>query len=255
MRLQIVSDLHLSHWSQAMRLPKAEVLPLLVPETDADAIIVAGDIDDGGQGVMCSTLAQIRPSQPVLYVLGNHDFYGGRMPSETEDSLYCIVGLAGKISCGQSGLRFGERFVGTTLWHDDTEIARYLAPDWSDSCIIGWREEVGEANRRAQRLLAEELTPGAVLITHFLPTRASIAPKYKGYPTNCFFVSDLEELIAARKPALVIHGHTHTAQDYTLPCGVRVVCNPVGYPGENYNHRSTNPEHWPPRPMIVEVGP
>src|SRR3954462_11909898 len=64
MKLNILSDLHLS---------QAE-LPLR--ESDADAVILAGDIARPEQALEWAK----RLAKPVLYVPGNHEFYGGSIP-------------------------------------------------------------------------------------------------------------------------------------------------------------------------------
>jgi Icc-related predicted phosphoesterase len=69
-------------------------------------------------------------------------------------------------------------------------------------------------------------------MTHFPPILQSEHPKYAGDPYNPYFVNDLPDLVRELKPKLWVHGHTHSAFDYEFE-GVRVVCNPIGYPGEN----------------------
>jgi hypothetical protein len=75
--------------------------------------------------------------------------------------------------------------------------------------------------------LAEEFDGPTVVVTHFLPHRRSIHPKYEGDRFNPAFASDLAHLV--RPPVtLWIHGHTHESFDYVVN-GTRVVCNPRGY--------------------------
>src|SRR3954454_18540885 len=64
MKLNILSDLHLSQAG----------LPL--PQTDADAVILAGDIARPEQALEWAS----QLGKPVLYVPGNHEFYGGSVP-------------------------------------------------------------------------------------------------------------------------------------------------------------------------------
>lgn len=63
MKIRILSDLHLEfqQWSP--------------PKAAADIIVLAGDIDLGIHGVEWGR--QSFPSSPVVYVPGNHEFYGG----------------------------------------------------------------------------------------------------------------------------------------------------------------------------------
>lgn len=87
---------------------------------------------------------------------------------------------------------------------------------------------VYEANRRLRALLSEELAEGDVVVTHHLPSRRSIAPRYRHSPLNCFFLCDQEELIVERRPALWLHGHTHSSVDRQIG-STRIACNPFGY--------------------------
>ena len=56
--------------------------------------------------------------------------------------------------------------------------------------------------------------------------------KYAGNPLNPYFCNNLDNFILDTKPFLWIHGHTHSEFDYFLG-DTRVICNPLGYPGEN----------------------
>ena len=64
MKLNILSDLHLGQGG----------LPL--PQTGADLVILAGDIARPAEAMAWAS----RIGQPVLYVAGNHEFYGGSLP-------------------------------------------------------------------------------------------------------------------------------------------------------------------------------
>jgi predicted phosphodiesterase len=64
MKLQIYSDLH------------AEFAPLEPASIDADVVILAGDIDIKSRGVKwANEVFQC----PVVYVCGNHEYYGGHI--------------------------------------------------------------------------------------------------------------------------------------------------------------------------------
>ena len=70
MRLHILSDLHLEFGS-------AEI-----PATGAEVVVLAGDIHLGREG---RKWARSRfQDQPVVYVLGNHEFYRHSLPDLTE---------------------------------------------------------------------------------------------------------------------------------------------------------------------------
>jgi predicted phosphodiesterase len=62
MKLHILSDLH------------TEFADFEPPETDADIVILAGDIGVGLGGL--SWVARHLSDRPIIYVPGNHEFYG-----------------------------------------------------------------------------------------------------------------------------------------------------------------------------------
>lgn len=75
--------------------------------------------------------------------------------------------------------------------------------------------------------LATPFDGKTIVVTHHAPHRLSLAERYAGDPVSAGFVNDLPTLVRA-PVALWIHGHTHSAFDYTVN-GTRVVCNPRGY--------------------------
>lgn len=69
MKIQLLSDLHIEFGHYAY------------PETgtDTDVVVLAGDIHTKDCGVKWA-LDEIK-DRPVIYVLGNHEFYGKAYPS------------------------------------------------------------------------------------------------------------------------------------------------------------------------------
>lgn len=61
MKIQVLSDLH------------TEFGDLFVPETNADVVVFAGDIGVGIDGLKWIESQEI--DKPIIYVLGNHEFY------------------------------------------------------------------------------------------------------------------------------------------------------------------------------------
>lgn len=84
MRIHVLSDLHL------------EFSPFIAPQvTASDVVILAGDIHVKGHGVPWA-----RPAfeGPVLYVPGNHEFYGGHSHCAVD---YKIAGT--RVVCNPRG--------------------------------------------------------------------------------------------------------------------------------------------------------
>ena len=69
MKLNILSDLHLGFDTMEG------------PVTDADLVVLAGDIARPRQAVAWA----LRLEKPVLYVPGNHEFYGGSLDGALQE--------------------------------------------------------------------------------------------------------------------------------------------------------------------------
>jgi predicted phosphodiesterase len=231
LRVRVYSDVHLEHE------------PFSPPDSDADVVVLAGDIGNGTAGI---EWARATFRVPVLYLAGNHEYYEGEFESVNEAMRAAAGGAVELLDCTR--VVIGEtRFLGCTLWTDYT-----LAPESERSAVIAEARKLNpdyEKIRFGERAFAPEDSialcarhrvwlaatldqpfPGkTVVVTHFAPHRRSIAPAYANHRANPGFVLDLEEQMG--RATLWIHGHTHSSFDYRVR-GTRVVCNPRGYPGE-----------------------
>nr|MDO8110521.1 metallophosphoesterase [Candidatus Sigynarchaeota archaeon] len=227
MKIHVLSDLHL------------EFGGIHIPPVDCDVTVIAGDIHLGQQAL--PLLEKLCRQGPVVYVLGNHEFY--------EHDFDAVLDFWK--SCDLKNLVFLEnrsaiikkvRFVGATLWTDmnkrdkDTmKVARYSMNDYVLATKNGrvlMPEDTVELFDQSKAFIEQELSRHfngpTVVVTHHLPTSRSIAPQYKDDPMNACFGSDLDQLILRHQPAAWIHGHTHVSFDYHIE-KTRVVCNPRGY--------------------------
>ena len=103
MRLHILSDLHL------------EVDPhFRPPNTDADVLILDGDIAPGTDGLA----AFAGHPGPVIYVPGNHEYYHSDITAAGANlRQYAADAGIHFLDCGELVLD-GVRFLGATLWTD-----------------------------------------------------------------------------------------------------------------------------------------
>jgi len=229
MKLHILSDLHL------------ECAPIRLEKTDADVVILAGDIRPGAGGVKW---AKANFETPVLYVPGNHEYYNAAW---TMDELFCEMRYESEDSnvsvLDRDGVVIdGVRFLGTTLWtdlHDKPFNGIECGVIGSDTGNIRVADAEGFTSRVAQPLfeknrawlqaqLAEPFEGRTVVITHHAPSGKSQHAQYAGNPWNSCFITDMEPVMG-EDVDLWIHGHTHSNFDYEVN-GTRVVCNPRGYP-------------------------
>jgi predicted phosphodiesterase len=238
MRLHILSDLHL------------EFGPVEIPSPDADLVVLAGDIHLGHSGVEWAR--RQFPHTPILYVLGNHEFYRHSLPGLTE-------ALKRETDGGQIHLLEnntleldGFTFLGCTLWTDfrlgpDKRVAMLTAEDiMSDYQVVRFDAENRWLRARdTERMHSASVTwlkkqlhkhepARTVIVTHHAPSQRSIPPNHAGSALNGAFVSDLDALVENSGVPLWIHGHTHYNVDYSIG-NTRVLSNQRGYPQEGVN--------------------
>ena len=239
-KILVLSDLHtefLQYWALPEELP------------DFNVCVLAGDIAGSPQkGVNFAATAPGLIGKPVLYVSGNHEFYGG----EIENRL-----RVGKEAAADTNVRLldcnvtivdGVRFVGAILW---TDYLLQSQQGWSmamaaqglyDHKAIERRGPQGAlrfapadalARHHADRdyietVLSVPFDGPTVVVTHHAPHPRSVAARFVDDGLTPCFVSDLTAVIERYAPALWIHGHTHDCFDYRVG-KTRIVCNPKGY--------------------------
>jgi predicted phosphodiesterase len=208
--------------------------------------------------------------RPVVYVLGNHEFYGGSLDGTCEEMRQLCSGTNVHV-LDQGEIVLGNvRFLGVTLWtdfklYDDDEAnvnaklqARQVVRDFSRIRTSAAADRVFSPEDSAvlfdqhahwlDTKLDEPHAGPTVVVTHHAPTRNSIHPRFAGSPLNPSFVSNAQDLLGKDRVQLWIHGHTHDSFDYVVN-GTRVICNPRGYAREGINE---NPLFDPD--FVVEVG-
>ncbi len=236
MKIHVLSDLHLEFSS---RHP-----PLELPQTGAEVVVLAGDIDNGVRAI--DWAERTFRDSTVLYVPGNHEYYDAELP---------VVAAALRARAENSrNVRLldndevivdGVRFIGSTLWTDFelfgghstaaavTESLKYVVDFRAirqDPRSLFTPERSIVLHRQAAAFLEEQLGKRfdgrTVVITHHAPHPGSLHPRWAGNLTSAAFISDLTRLLG--KSDLWIHGHTHDSFDYNVK-GTRVIANPMGY--------------------------
>jgi len=232
MKLRVVSDLHLDFHADGGRTLVKEVTA-----EDFDVLIVAGDVSAAPSLGRSLRLLLRNTDAPVLYVPGNHDYYGS-----TRQATLDVLWQAEKDSDHRlhvmldSLLTFeGQVFLGTPLWFPWTapHLADALLGDFHH--IQDFRHWIGKVASNSANFLRTNVESDMVVITHHMPHPACIAPRFVGSALNRYFVHDLGDETVS-KPKLWIHGHTHDSVD-TQVGGCRVVCNPFGYAVSEENPR------------------
>lgn len=244
MRVQLISDVHVEFDGDG---------EYCLPEVERDVLVIAGDLGEGLNGI--PFIERELKRSPVIYVLGNHEFYRHFWQDTREhwrkyqhqlhangNRLYVLDDST--VTLG------GVPFIGSTLWADmdnnspeTRHAARYGMNDYYS---IGYAngevrrlvpEDTYNAHVKARAFIADELAKHgtkSVVVTHHAPSRRSIPVGYRDSSVNGCYVSDLEELIEAYAPKVWCHGHTHLTHDYRVGA-TRILCNPRGYAGHEEN--------------------
>ena len=217
----------------------------------ADLVILAGDIGVHTRGLVWA--ANAFPKTPVVYVAGNHEYYGAHLGMLEE--LRRMARIRGLNFLERNTLileKHGVRILGCTLWSGFdlygacapqaeamAAARRHINDFWVITVGGGGRLEPRDAARLHRTsvawLEAELATPfdgRTIVVTHFAPHRRCVAPQYAGDVLTPYFVSDLSSLMAKHRIDLWCHGHTHTNTDFVAEGDCRVISNQRGYPNE-----------------------
>ena len=240
MKLLILSDLRTEFVAQCWALP--EELP------DFDICVLAGDIAGSPEkGVDFAATAPALAGKPIVYVPGNHEFYGGEIENRLRVGKEAAVGTNVCLLDRDIAIIAGVRFVGAILW---TDYALYGQQPWTMAMAARGLNDHVRIERRgpqgalrftpadalarhlaARAFIEDALAPPydgpTVVVTRHAPHPGSVARRFANDALTPAFVSDLSEVIDGYAPALWIHGHVHDNFDYRV--GATRVSNPKGY--------------------------
>ncbi len=236
MKLHILNDLHI------------EFEDFEPPVTDADLVVLAGDIGVGVEGLRWVEARY--PNKPVIYVPGNHEFYHhdlvlmDELKAQAPEHIHVLndnqviiedVRFLGSILWTDFAL-FGEAdnfFAMQQAWQQMTDfsiIKHNGGPFTPEDAVRLFRASWDWLAAR----LAEPFDGKTVVVTHHAPSSRSVHPRYAHDLLTPAFASNLEILMNGDRAALWIHGHMHESYDYEI-YGTRVACNPRGYAPEALN--------------------
>ncbi len=217
------------------------------PKLDADVVILAGDIHSKHRGAQWAIESF---DVPVIYVPGNHEYYGSNIGSVNKKLKEQAQKSNVHVLLNESINIDGVNFIGSTLWTDfklfgeekQRECSFYAGSRINDYERIRLNDNGNYRKLRTadtqsffdhsvsfiEKTLAKNTNNKTVIVTHHAPSRRSTPQQYKDDLLSASFSSNLEKLIAQYDINLWIHGHTHHNVDYMLS-GTRVVSNQRGY--------------------------
>ena len=121
MNIQLLSDLHFEFFDRETdHLGKVQIHP------EADVVVLAGDIDNGEFALKRANGIAMEFGKPVIFVPGNHEFYGQELKSTLKKYRAGAYGVHVLLGVNYPNLKEeeksvvidGVRFCGGTLWTD-----------------------------------------------------------------------------------------------------------------------------------------
>lgn len=205
-------------------------------------LVLAGDIGNPTKALTMLVdflLLCKKRYQHVIYVPGNHEYYGCNFDRASVNAkLQEICDASGVVFLnGKSTVIDGVRFIGDTMWSIiDAESTKEIS-DFTQGVFANQIEYVSafvDSYRFIQRELFASMDGAepVVVVTHHLPTRRLVHPRFANFKGNsAFYTNVLDSMQVVPNCKLWFCGHTHEYGDTKLPNG-KCIANPVGYPHE-----------------------
>jgi len=265
MKLRIYSDIHLDHYSSAAsrKFEKAFWYPPELPDDKDTILILAGDLWIGMKFIEWAGFSWIgivsKRFKEVLIVLGNHDYWPMGDLTITKGAEKCNMMLQDYgylnvtvLDCNTIE-RDGVLFIGATLWTDMNNydplammnMPNFMAYDGKCKYSTGingayekftsykWITTHQKHKDYIRIICNQNRDKQIVVITHHLPVTTVSDPRYIGDSSNCYYSSDLSDIILDNPNIRYwFHGHSHY-QHETKFGETMIINNCVGYQGEH----------------------
>ncbi|HDY84528.1 hypothetical protein LCGC14_0997380 [marine sediment metagenome] len=250
LRVALISDIHNEYLRRSNNLPD-----LHIGDQKIDVIVLAGDIDTQGFGAHWAVRQSELFNVPVIYVLGNHEFYDA---SEEVSALEQIREITHStnvhvLDC-ESVVIKGCRFIGATMWTDFNLLgahkkARVLQQvlwnmnDFEQIALYAHDNRKVTPNDMMQWFkhsisyikteLEQPFDGKTIVVTHHAPSALCMPAGYEYDLLSAAYANNLDELIEQLGPNAWFYGHIHHAKSQRI--GRTLVMNhPAGYPGNQY---------------------
>lgn len=244
MKIAFMSDIH-SEFYDSNPLVKT-----FLPE--CDVFVFAGDIHTKPNSLVKFFKSfRKRTSVPIIYILGNHEYYWHIFPDAIKKYRNATKYLKDFYLLEKGSVKINDvTFVGATLWTNydfglgdipaiinmnDHRAIRKNTGEYAEEYAMpcDFREEHEKTISFFKEVFSSEIDK-SVLVTHHAPSYSSVPEEYLRASYNSAYCSDLTNFISNFQPNIWIHGHIHSPVDYMLG-DTRVVSNPHCYPYEITN--------------------
>lgn len=234
MKFSLISDMHVDFPQQKTPYDKLE-----------EIVVVAGDTSNGLEGL--KFLQKLKNKGYTVYAVdGNHEHYANARQGRTEKETTARFREDHKRYHEQDTpivLANGWYYVqDEPLWQGYMNDSRCSGLSATDVNVLAVNDTEYIENYLKHWQMTQQK---GIVVTHTAPCLETLNTEFEGHFSNDWYWNPgMRELIRRYKDNILVwcHGHTHKAADRVVD-GVRVVCNPRGYPGENPN--------W--APLTIEV--
>jgi Icc-related predicted phosphoesterase len=203
MRIAATGDLHFGKSSAGAFLP---ILSQIA--TDADVLLVAGDLTDYGTADEARALTKELSAAvriPIVAVLGNHDFEAGAEQEIQQILVEHGVCVLDGDTCEVQGVGFAgvKGFAGG--------FGRRALGPWGEQIIKLFVHEAVNETLKLESALARLRTEKKIVLLHYAPIEGTV----EGEPREIYpylGCSRLEEPLGRYGVNAVIHGHAHNGR-------------------------------------------
>lgn len=240
MKIRILSDIHLEFLDSYQTQKIVKHILSCCQENDDDVLVLAGDIGRPEYSNYTNFLkAMSNHFKKVFLIAGNHEYYGGDILTTNELISKLCSTIPNVVFLNNMVIEYnGFLWVGTTLWSlikDPSHVindVKYIKGLTIDSYNQMHRNDRSFLETVLERSVQHQQK--VIVITHHLPSFFLISEKYANDPYNQWFASDMDSVLETFSThiPLWIYGHTHVGSDRFIH-DTRLVCNPLGYVGEN----------------------
>lgn len=261
-KIALISDLH----NELLR-DTDNAIPDIQLNRPVDALVMAGDIDVQEHGVRYAIRQSRLLNVPVIYVLGNHEFYDAHDRPVMDKILELTEGTDVHVLDNASIEIGNSLFIGATLWTDfelfglnsKNRVLSHAAFNLNDYYKIRlvdkpfspvftpttssiWHE-TDKAFIEAE--LAREHNGKRVVVTHHAPSLECLPVFERKNLISACYASHLDWMIEKYQPNAWLHGHIHYPNQTQLG-ETTVISHPNAYP-----QFSDIPDYY--QPLIFQV--